>query len=354
MDYVTPTDPLLAFALYSGMVVFVMTILLLLVIAILRISIDRRQRKEQALNEYWQQVFIHAIEGVPLKPARITGRDRETILMVWIHFTESIRGDARLRLRQLALDIKLDRTARKLLARGNVRAKLLGIVGLGRLSGHAAWDDLAKLVADPNPMLSLLATRSLVQLDAQRAVPLMLFELVRRDDWPLGKVADTLREVPADILGPLLLETLRSVTAANAARLLKLIDIAQIGDTWPALGPLLEATQPAEVLAAALKACSDPRGLASVRALTEHEQWVVRAQAVATLGQLGSTEDVLLIEKLLSDPEWWVRYHAGKALIGLPFMSRGKLEAMQAKLTDKFAADILSQLLAEDQLQATA
>ena len=354
MAYVTPTDPLLAFALYSGGVVFLLTILLLVVIAFLRYSIDRRRRADKLLTERWQQVFIHAIEGVPLDAPRITGRDRETILMVWIHFTESIRGDARLRLRQLAVDIKLDRTAQKLLGRRNMRSRLLAVVGLGRLKPDDAWDGLAAVVRDPNPMLSLLAARSLLQLDAARAVPLLLGQLIGRDDWPLGKVADTLREVAPEVLAPSLLDALRGVTPLDAPRLLKLLEVVQLGDIWPVLAPLLEADQAPEVLAAALKACTDPRAIDAVRSLALHGQWIVRSQAAATLGQLGGPEDAALLQAMLSDAEWWVRYHAGKALMSLPFMDRPKLEQMRAGLTDRFAADILSQVLAEDALQVAA
>lgn len=352
MGYAAPSDPLLAFAWYSGIAVLGLTLLLLATIAALRYGIDRRLRIEGALAERWRQVFIHAIEGVPLDAPPLFGRDRQAVLMIWLHFTESIRGEARSRLRQLAIDIKLERTALKLLVRANLRLRLMAIVALGRLNAADAWNDLARFVTDRNPMLSLLAARSLLQLDAARALPLLLGELVRREDWPLGRVADALREIKAEVLAPPLLEALRRVTPANAPRLLKLLEVVQVGDTWPLLAPLLEETQAAEVLTAALKACRDPRALGRARALTRHDQWIVRAQAAATLGQLGTSEDSSRLTAMLGDAEWWVRYHAGQALAALPFMSRRALEDLRAGLEDRFAADILAQVLAENALQA--
>lgn len=326
----------------------VLTIALLLLIATLRISIDRRERLERALMARWQPVFFHAVEGLDYAAPRIHGRDRETILMAWIHFTESIRGEARQRLRRLALDLKLDRTAHKLLARRNIRSRLMAVVALGRMRSADAWDALAALVADANPMVSLLAARSLSQIDAGRALPHVLDELVRRDDWPLMKAVAMLAEIPAAVLGPPLLQALGAVTPQNAPRLLRLLDVAEIGDTWPVLAPLLDAgCQPTEVLAAALKACRDPRAIEAARLLASHGEWIVRAQAATLLGRLGVEEDRLRLQAMLSDPQWWVRYRAGVALTKLPFVSRRKLEELRTQLTDHFAADILAQVLAE-------
>jgi len=175
----------------------------------------------------------------------------------------------------------------------------------------------------------------------------MLDELIRRDDWPLVKVAAMLGEVPQEVLAPALSNALRVVTPQGAPRLLNLLEIAPLGDTWPAVGPLLRADHPVEVIVAALKACSDPRALDAVRSLAAHPQWIVRVQAAAALGRLGGEEDAQRLQTMLGDPEWWVRYRAGLALVQLPFVSRQSLTALCAQLGDRFAADMLRQVLAE-------
>jgi HEAT repeat protein len=347
LGYATPSDPFLQFMLYSGLVVSLLTIVLLVAIVVLRYTIDRRRQLERILAERWQPVFFHAVEGLPFEAPRIHGRDRETILLAWILYTEAIRGEARQRLRQLALDLQLEGTALKLLTRRNIRRRQMAVVALGRMISIAAWDRLARLAADPKPVLSLLAARSLLQIDAGRAMPIMLDELIRRDDWPLVKVAAMLGEAPQEVLAPALSDALRTVTPQGAPRLLNLLEIAPLGDTWPAVGPLLRADHPVEVIVAALKACSDPRALDAVRSLAAHPQWIVRVQAAAALGRLGGEEDAQRLQTMLGDPEWWVRYRAGLALVQLPFVSRQSLTALCAQLGDRFAADMLRQVLAE-------
>ena len=51
--------------------------------------------------------------------------------------------------------------------------------------------------------------------------------------------------------------------------------------------------------------------------------------------------------RALSDPQWWVRYRAAQALCALPRADLAKLQALTQQLTDRFAADILRQALAE-------
>ena len=345
MGYATPSDPLLRIAFYIGLAVVLLTIILLAAIAILRFTVDRRLRMERALFKRWQPVFFHAVEGIPFVPPRIHGRDREIILLAWIHFTESIRGDARLRLRQLALDLELDRTSSMLLARRNMLPRLMAIVALGRMKSADAWDQLAELVTSPNPTLSLLAARSLLQIDASRSAAIMLGEFMRRDDWPLAKVRNMIAEAPSEAITGPLMEVLAKVTPQNAPRLLSVT--AHLGDTWPVLCSLLRVDNPPETLAAALKACSDPRGLDLARRLVTHTDWIVRTQAAATLGRIGVEEDSLRLRVMLSDPEWWVRYRAAMALVQMPFVSRQSLTELCTQLSDRFAADILRQVLAE-------
>jgi hypothetical protein len=51
--------------------------------------------------------------------------------------------------------------------------------------------------------------------------------------------------------------------------------------------------------------------------------------------------------RLLADREWWVRYRAAQALVELPWLKRADLEALHATLDDRYAADMLAQVMAE-------
>jgi len=75
----------------------------------------------------------------------------------------------------------------------------------------------------------------------------------------------------------------------------------------------------------------------------------VRVQAARALGRVGERSDAERLVALLGDAQWWVRYRAAQALLELPALSRADLDALRASLTDRFAADMLSQAMAESE-----
>nr|WP_308633763.1 HEAT repeat domain-containing protein [Massilia sp. YIM B02769] len=101
------------------------------------------------------------------------------------------------------------------------------------------------------------------------------------------------------------------------------------------------------VVIAALRSVRTPETIADVRALLAHEDWQVRVQAARALGRIGERADAERLVALLGDAQWWVRYRAAQALLELPALSGADLAALHASLTDRFAADMLAQAMAE-------
>ncbi len=55
---------------------------------------------------------------------------------------------------------------------------------------------------------------------------------------------------------------------------------------------------------------------------------------------------------LLSDREWWVRYRSAQVIASLPFIKQGEMRALADNSTDRFAGDMLRQVMAESALTA--
>ena len=66
---------------------------------------------------------------------------------------------------------------------------------------------------------------------------------------------------------------------------------------------------------------------------------------------IGTADDASILIALLSDAQWWVRYRAAQALARLPSVDVPKLESIQAAQSDRFARDMLSQVIAEVHLR---
>lgn len=349
MGYATPSDTLLRLALVSGMAVFVLTILLVVAIAFMRAIANKRARRQKAARATWMPIFHRAIEGLenPSLPA-IARRDQAAVLELWIHYFQYLRGKARTNLRRVAYEIGLDRIGAVMLHRRNMAQRALAVVALGNMDAPEAWDELVRLSNDDSPMLSLLAGRALLRVNPEWAVPLLLAQLSHRDDWPMTRIGGIFEEAPAAVMEPHLREALRWASPTGTPRMLSLLGLVHVEESWLLLEPLLAPHQPPNLLAAALRATHEPRARASVLLLASHADWVVRAQAASTLGRIGQPGDEKLLEDMLGDPAWWVRYRAACALRSLPFVTHAALEAlMNDENSDPFARDILRQALAE-------
>jgi HEAT repeat protein len=110
---------------------------------------------------------------------------------------------------------------------------------------------------------------------------------------------------------------------------------------------LLDAGDHTDVLIGTLRIINDVGLLPQARPHLRHTDWRVRVQAAKLLGRVGEHADVNRLIPLLADAEWWVRYRAAQALAGMPFFSRTELELLRSNLSDRFARDMLSQVLAE-------
>jgi HEAT repeat protein len=70
-------------------------------------------------------------------------------------------------------------------------------------------------------------------------------------------------------------------------------------------------------------------------------------QAASALGRIGADEDRALLIKMTGDSNWWVRYRAAQALANMPSVGISELKALAQNATDRFAANILAQVIAE-------
>ncbi len=103
-------------------------------------------------------------------------------------------------------------------------------------------------------------------------------------------------------------------------------------------------------LQACLPLINDPADVTIVRACLSHPQWLVRVEAVAALGRVGTADDEAGLAALLSDPHWWVRYRAAHSLATLPASNVPQLQRLAAAQTNPFAHDILTEVIAEREL----
>lgn len=81
--------------------------------------------------------------------------------------------------------------------------------------------------------------------------------------------------------------------------------------------------------------------------LSQDETWVVRAQAVKSMGKLRDLRALDTLTDALFSPFWHVRYNAGFALAGLGLPGIKRLQAVSRQKEDEYAADMARMVMGE-------
>ena len=234
-----------------------------------------------------------------------------------------------------------------MLQRGRLGDKLLAIATLGHLRDVSAWDEIATYVDAANTLISLMAAKALTNIDAERAVPMLIPLITKRTDWAAARVASLLREAGPEATSRRLARAILNGTVEEAERLIQYLPTVYRSIATEVVHEMLRRPVDDRVTAVCLRVVDDPLELPLVRSLTQHPRWHIRMRAAVVLGRMGYRQDKKYLIRLLSDPEWWVRYRSAQSLARLPFLDRAQLVRIRQSVDDPFGRDMLDQVLAE-------
>ena len=346
------SDPLARAALWAAAAALIAAFGFFCGVVVFRLRLLRRLDLDRRTTALWNPLLAQCAEQVPESLPPLEARDARRFLLLWCRAQESLRGEAQERLREMARRLGAEAHARRLLGSRNLSWRLLAVVSLGHMRARDLAPMLYTQIASAPPLASLAAAKALVRIDAALGLQQVLAAVAARDDWPVASAANILRECDPQIVGPALSSAIRNGLAKDRsgtglARLLRLHGAAQQEALRDVVLQALSSAAGAEALAAALGALWHPQDVTHARRLLEHPEWFVRVAAARAIGRLGGADDVPRLTARLADASWWVRYRAAQALCSLPSMDGPALEALAARLTDRFAGDMLRQAMAE-------
>jgi HEAT repeat protein len=342
-----PSEPLLLASLQISVPAAALALVLLLLTFTAHHSQQQRDHRARQLRQTWQRVFFHSLVDLPRAAPPLAPRDAPVVLKLWLEVIESVRGQGHRTLSMQAADLGFERHALKWLDARATHRRMLGAAVLGRMGLSGAFGPMEHLLDDRDPVLSLMAARSLLMIDAERALPLVLPRIALRHDWSLIRIAAMLSDVPTEVLHPLFRVALQDHRSGAAVRLLRLIQPARIEASADMLRRFLYLMQPADVLEAALQVCHHPTLVPAIRELLRHPATRVRREATAAWGRLGGLHDTLSLGQRLLDPAWSVRRQAALALLRMPGLQPLQLQALEKALANAGASAMLAQAQAE-------
>ncbi len=343
------SDPVL-FYLTSGVAaITALVILMLMQVIIFRIVGVYKKRIDDRARQLWRPVLAKLMVTYPDEVPELKRMHRHVFLTEWNRLYSLVRGEARARLQILAHHKQLNQIAYRYFESRNMRYKLQAVVTLGRMQDYSVWDRLVDLVHHEHTILSLSAAQALVDIDSKAAMQFLVRHIIKRRDWPVARVAMLLHSAKPAELSELLQRAFRIAKDDDIPHILQFLGSSHFDPALKQLCSKLGQNHDSRIIAACIDAANDADGLQLARRHADHPEWFIRLHVAHTLGRLGALEDIELLIKLMSDPEWWVRYRSAQSLARLPFVSVDYLQQLSHKLDDRYARDILQQVISEQQ-----
>ena len=347
-----PSESEIAFAI--GVALGALAIAFVLLVAIAAMRHVRRWRDERIARaeNAWRDALNEATEDPHEAKLPPIGRlELPAFLVLWNHFAESLKGDAAERLGMLLTLNGIDHRVLKMMRRHSLRHRLIAITAAGHLREQRAWAYLEKLALHGGSIESFAAARALLRIEPRRALDVLGPALSAREDWSLARIGSIFQELgPQVVTGPLVTMLLRR-PKRGLNRIVKLARFGHRDRIATIVRGWLGSSDEMEVLIAGLDYVEDDSDLPWAKGAAKHTEWRVRMAAAKALGRIGGRGELAVLLELLRDPIWWVRYHAAQALTHLHGLEPHELDTLRENARDAFAADMLSQALAERRWQ---
>jgi hypothetical protein len=349
--YRTDFDELTVIALWSIAVVLATTIVLFVYTIGLRFATIVSDRRRARFVVLWRDVFAKAMlsesDAQNCSLPKLWHNDSTDLLEEWNRARSAVAGSALDNLIVLARRVAIPAIAIRLLQKNRVRPQILAVQTIGHLRDTDHREQVRHLVDHENTALSITAVVALVEIDPNSAVSTIIPMIEKRRDWPKNRVSIMLRMAGSERISEPMYRAIRSADNANKTYLMQFARLMDSEVLDALVDDLIRNNDDPGVLNAALKLVSGYGGVPRIAALTQHEAWFVRMQSAKVLGRIGQREHLSLLESLLDDAEWWVRYRAAQAITSLPFLGPNQLRQIRDRQTDRYAADILQQSFAE-------
>lgn len=360
-------DPYLNTLLNIIAVLAAVIIVLLASMVLIRLFSALNKKKYRLKAREWEEIYLNYLHGdLDLeKAAAQMGADKR-YYWLWNFFApylEVLEGSDFDKTKALCREIGLIDYYKKKLRRGGTAGKAVAARMLGALRCRESVAEMLKLLQSKNELLVQAAAQGL----AKSGEPGPFFQAARA---LLGNTFFTYEgaaEILADFgkkICPHIARFLEDETAQAApgengvdpsayrSVMIDLLGFFKYREALPLLQKMLtqaDEETTVHILKAFINIGELPAEL-DLKPYLEHPYWVVRNFSVRAWKLTDDRQYLPILEKLLSDRNWWVRFHAAEALRGA---GRPGLEILQRKTAagDQAAASISSYALSRNEVQ---
>jgi HEAT repeat protein len=281
-----------------------------------------RERAFRRFEARWIRLLQERTE--PERLPAVRNGEMEWFLFIWNDAQEravsagSDASAARERLNDIARRTGVDEFALRSLTRRNITRALAATIMLGYFGDGRAVKPLEAAATSADPILSFAASRALVQIH-----PIWTHQFVEqmtaRRDWSRFKLLASVEEL-RDVLERPILEKVLIAPVEVRRELTQYLRFFEPERALPVVREVLETTADEMTITSALRVLEEigepaDAGLAS--RFAGHADWRVRVQVANVLRARGGRSDLAVLQTLMHDVQWWVRYRSAQAVTNI-------------------------------------
>jgi hypothetical protein len=200
-------------------------------------------------------------------------------------------------------------------------------------------------------IISLTAARTLVSINPQKSIPIILPLVAARRDWSIDKCAELIKKIGAEEVATALISEIYKTPVDRLPKMIRFLDLILPSEANSVTKALLKKhNTDKEIIYACLLVFKDYEDIKTVRRFLNHNDWEIRMQASICVGKLGSPNDMRRLTKSTADREWWVRYRSAQALARLPRMTKDRLKVIANKNPNCFSHDVILRVVTEKEV----
>jgi len=152
-----------------------------------------KEKKRAAFLTQWRPIIESSKTAIPNNLPSLPKNKALFFIEEWNSQHSAASENEKIGLAVLANQVEIHLYAKGMLIDGKETVRLMGIQLLGHMRDETLWPILCSLASqNENSIISRAAYEALFKINSRRAFDEVMLTLIRRTDWPLEEVLNTL------------------------------------------------------------------------------------------------------------------------------------------------------------------
>ncbi len=345
--------PVVTIAVLLTLVTIIISLGLFVYILLFRIKSFFNEKKRKKNYNLWSQqlfAFLDADSSSSDLKFNIRNKDIDMFIEFLFYYLENIKGEDAKKIRGIFKGMGLlDRELEFLTHSKNLWRRSLAAFRLGQVKAPEAKEALIESLSDESDLVSYTASAALMKIGDRESIGKILGILLAQEDLSGELFAEIILGYGSDVVS----EVSQALSIYNElprsrTKIIDFLGHYRRVEIAPFLISLLTTSENAEEKIHVIKALGnliEPKSFPALVSCLKNSNPTIRSQAAKALGYFKDEAAFDELAELLSDKDWWCRYHAALAIFKTGESGKLFLKKLYKETKDPFARDVIQQLM---------